>query len=202
MEKPGEGKYFRELLDGAPDAMLVIDEGGVILRSNRRTEELFGYDRHDLVGHRVELLVPKRFRGDHMGERERFSRAPRLRPMGERTGTVALRRDGSEFPADISLSPVTVDGNLRIVVAVRDMTDWRKQEETTAALQMRLEEAEAEITLLRSLIPVCSRCGRPRDEAETRAELEAAVQDGKLTPSPHGPFCAECSSEFGPGGEF
>ena len=77
--------------------------------------------------------------------------------MGERTGTVALRRDGSEFPADISLSPVTVDGNLRIVVAVRDMTDRRKQEETTVALQLRLEEAEAEITLFRSLIPVCSR---------------------------------------------
>ncbi len=118
MEKPGEGKYFRQLLDGAPDAMLLVDEGGVILRCNRRTEELFGHDRRALVGHRVEVLVPKRFRGAHASERTHFAKAPVLRAMGERQGTVALRHDGSEFPADISLSPIFLDGTMHIVVAV------------------------------------------------------------------------------------
>jgi PAS domain S-box-containing protein len=104
---------FRGLLDAAPDAILAVAEDGSIVLANMQAERLFGYPRAELLGQPVELLVPAGERGAHPGHRERYLADPRPRPMGAGTELAARRRDGTQFPAEVSLSSVdTEDGKV------------------------------------------------------------------------------------------
>jgi PAS domain S-box-containing protein len=96
---------FEALLESAPDAIVLADSAGRITLVNRRTEELFGYARRELLGREVELLVPERFRVAHLKHRAGYSEDPRTREMGADRELYGLREDGSEFPVEISLSP-------------------------------------------------------------------------------------------------
>jgi len=100
---PGGG-LLRELLDAAPDAVVGVDGDGLIVLVNVQCEQLFGYSRSELVGQPLELLVPERRRSAHERHRTQYLASPRPRAMGEGSDLVARRRDGSEFPAEISLS--------------------------------------------------------------------------------------------------
>jgi PAS domain S-box-containing protein len=111
------------LVDAAPDGIVMADEAGTILLVNRQTETQFGYDRGELLGRSVDDLLPERFRHVHRAHRTRFRAEPRVRPMGAGVALFGRRKDGSEFPLEISLSPLTVDDRLMVVAAVRDITD-------------------------------------------------------------------------------
>lgn len=113
----------RSVLESAPDAMIIIDALGTVLFANRQVSALFGYKRAELVGQKVELLLPERFRGRHVGHRSDFGKAVRARPMGAGLDLFARRRDGSEFPVEISLSPIKQDGFDMVAAAIRDVTD-------------------------------------------------------------------------------
>jgi protein-histidine pros-kinase len=131
---------IRGLLDSAPDALVVLGRDGVIKRVNRQTETLFGYDRAELVGQAVEVLVPERFRQNHVGHRIGYLRAPRPRAMGAGLELFAVRKDGKEFPAEISLSPTpTVDG-IFVTAAIRDVTEQKQR----AADELRRASLELE----------------------------------------------------------
>jgi diguanylate cyclase (GGDEF)-like protein/PAS domain S-box-containing protein len=116
---------FRRLLENAPDAMVIVDEGGSIVLVNSQTERLFGYERHQLIGRAVEMLVPARFRVAHRRNRAHFADAPHARPMGVGADLYARRWDGTEFPAEISLSPLQTERGKLYVAAVRDVTERR-----------------------------------------------------------------------------
>src|SRR5688500_1476958 len=90
-------EVFHKLLDAAPDAVVVVDQNGRIVLINRQTEGLFGYRPEELVGKKVELLIPERFRSSHVGHRTRFVGTPKVRPMGSGRELFGLRRDGTEF---------------------------------------------------------------------------------------------------------
>lgn len=117
-----------ELLNISPDALLVVDHIGTIVMTNVQMDTLFGYPPAELSGQPLEMLLPPRFREDHISHRSRYFAAPRHRPMGAGLQLFGLRKDGSEFPVDISLRPLLLAGSLHILGAVRDVTQQRLAE--------------------------------------------------------------------------
>jgi two-component system sensor histidine kinase DevS len=132
---------FRGLLDSAPDGMLVVGPEGKIVVANSQIEDLFGYSRDELIGERPEILVPDEFKQVHLAHRARYEGHPAIRAMGSGLSLKGRRKDGSDFPVEISLSPrLTADGTL-IVAAVRDITRRLRLEAERSAL---LEAAQAQ----------------------------------------------------------
>jgi len=133
--------YFRMLLESAPDAMVIIDDQGKIAIANGQAEEMFGYTREEMLGKPVEMLLPKRLREDHIGHRDGFALEPRLRPMGPGLELLARREDGSEFPVEISLSPVRSDAGQFVSSVIRDVTVRRRMEREIIAARQEAERA-------------------------------------------------------------
>jgi PAS domain S-box-containing protein len=145
----GEPTY-RALVEAAPDAILAVDPAGVVVLVNAQAERLFGYRRDELLGQQVEALVPHGVRTMHLAHRTRYVAEPTARPMGAGMQLSARRRDGTEFPAEISLSAVpTADGTL-IAAAVRDVTDRIEAQADRERLRAQAERDRLESRLLQS----------------------------------------------------
>ena len=140
-------RIFRSLVDLAPDALVMIDRDGTIVLVNSQTEKLFGYRREELLGESIELLVPERFRDRHVADREHFFAHPAARPMGIGLTLFGRRKDGQEFPVEISLSPLEGDSGPLAAAAVRDITDRKRME---ARYRTLVEEIPA-ITFMAAL---------------------------------------------------
>ncbi len=122
-------RELRELFEAAPDGILVVDPHGTILRVNQQTERMFGYGRDELIGSAIEMLIPGRFRSQHPHHVAGYVSSPRSRPMGSGLELSGLRHDGTEFPIEISLSPINSERGTMIAAAIRDVSDRKRFEE-------------------------------------------------------------------------
>jgi two-component system, sensor histidine kinase len=132
-------ELVRSVLDSAPDAMIIIDATGTIQFANRQVTALFGHDRSGIVGQPVEVLLPERFRNRHVAHRMGYTANVRVRPMGIGLELFGTRTDGSEFPVEISLSPIEQDGRQLVAATIRDVTERKRVE---AQLKEARQEAE------------------------------------------------------------
>lgn len=132
---------FRRILDAAPDPLVIVDASGRIIFANAEAEAVFGYRRNEMPGRPVELLLPERHRIRHEQHRRRYGEAPRLRGMGVGLDLTGLRSDGSEFPVEISLSPITTDTTTIVVSAIRDVTERHRSEQELHAARQAAERA-------------------------------------------------------------
>jgi PAS domain S-box-containing protein len=132
---------FRNLLESAPDAIIIVDEKGEMVLVNQQAMHLFGYERDEMIGQPIELLLPKSLHGRHVGYRKGFTNAPRLRPMGLGMDLIARCKDGREVPVEISLSPLDTDNGRYISSVIRDVSVRRLMEQELIEARVSAERA-------------------------------------------------------------
>jgi PAS domain S-box-containing protein len=129
---PADGELNTAIVEAAPDALMVVDGEGRIVRANGRAESLFGYTRSELIGSSIELLMPETFRKEHEKQRKEFFLAARMRPMAAGRDLRARRKDGAELSVQVSLSPIHVAGAPLVVVAARETSEYYRHERASA----------------------------------------------------------------------
>ena len=127
------------LLEAIPDAIVAVEQDGTIVQVNSQTETLFGYQRSELVGQKIEILVPARFRNQHHTHRAAFAQSPKIRQMGAGLDLYGRRRDGSEFAVEISLNPVSLGNGTLVLSAIRDISDRKRIEQELRRAHQELD---------------------------------------------------------------
>jgi PAS domain S-box-containing protein len=175
---------FRELIEDAPDAILQVDERGTIVIANHTAERMFGYSREELLGSNVDQLVPQAYRALHAKQRDLFLLARVPRPMGQRVENLSVRRkDGTEFPAEIGLSPVMTEAGLFVTAVVRDVTD-RKRLERELEQERELRGQRIEV-LARLAADLAHEIKNPLAIIHARAsDLNEMAAQGMALPAP------------------
>jgi len=128
---------FRGFLEAVPDAVVIVNRNGVIVQVNAQAERLFGYEREELLGHALHLLVPERFRERHRAYFDSYFAEPRVRPMGLHLDLFGRRKDGHDISVEISLSPLTVGENIFVVSTIRDTSERRRADARLRKMEAR-----------------------------------------------------------------
>lgn len=182
---------YQSLFECSPDAVVVAGPRGLILKMNSRGEQMFGYPREEYAGQPVELLLPKRFAAGHVAQRDGYAAHPHVRSMGAGLELFARRKDGSEFPVDVMLSPVETPEGRLVLAVVRDITERKRAEEAQVSLIAQLQNALKEVRTLRGLLPICGYCKNIRTDTGTWEKIELYVKAHTDADFSHG-ICPKC----------
>jgi two-component system, sporulation sensor kinase E len=156
-ERKGAEEQFRLVVESSPNGMLMVDQGGTILLVNRQIEQLFGYERAELIGQPVEILVPQRMRSHHAGDRAEFFAHSESRAMGKGRDLFGVRKDGQEFPLEIGLNPIRTPDGMRVLASVVDISERKRAEQ---ALQKERDFIDAVLETAGALVVVLDREGQ------------------------------------------
>ena len=185
-----------KLVDALQDGVALTDRGGTLALANLRLEEMFGYAHGELTGRPVELLVPADLQAAHRGHRAAYARAPRARPMGAGARLVALRKDGTTFPAEISLSPVATATGTFTLTVIRDVTEARRLADLADLARAAVATGQAHdgqelldsvaTSLYHAGLSLQAAAGLPHDEAsqgiaETLRQLDDTIRQMRDT---------------------
>jgi PAS domain S-box-containing protein len=182
-------RSFLSFIESVPDAMVLSDGEGKIVLANTNTEKLFGYRRDSVLGKKVEILIPARFRARHLRQRATYYSNPAIRPMGIGREVLARRKGGGEFRVEINLSPIQIGGELFIWSAIRDVS---VREVLFRRIHIALEKRG-----IQGLISICAWCKRVRDECGSWQLLEKYVASHSEIKFTHG-ICDYCSQKLDP----
>ncbi len=156
-ERKRAGEQFRLVVEASPNGMLMVGEDGTILMVNQQIEQLFGYERTELIGQPVEMLVPQRMRSHHAGDRAKFFAHSESRAMGKGRDLYGVRKDGQEFPLEIGLNPIRMPDGMRVLASVVDISGRKRAEQ---ALQKERDFIDAVLETAGALVVVLDREGR------------------------------------------
>jgi PAS domain S-box-containing protein len=164
---------FEALLRSAPDPILISDQGGRIVTASAQVKQVFGYEPAELLGKPVEVLLPERLERGHRDHRAHYYQSPSTRPMGKGLNLSALRRDGTEFPAEISLSHLETENGILVMAIVRDVTDRKDADRLRDALTRLQERERMQMDLHDSVIGAIY---------AATLQLETCLDDTRLVP--------------------
>ena len=142
-EIPFKGEGFKALFEAVPDACMIVNERGMILDLNGEVVRMFGYDREELIGNSVEILIPDAMRSEHRAHRGHYQESPARRPMGIGMELRARRKDGSILPVEVGLSPLMTSRGVFIVTTVHDITSRKRLREFGAGVLQGAEEEQS-----------------------------------------------------------
>ena len=186
-----------DLIEFFPFAVIIVTPEGEIAAANRVTVEMFRYSSNELVGSKIEVLLPQRLRNQHSDQRKTYAASPKTRPMGIGMDLIGSKKGGIEFPVEVALSTVGMSGGEFIMCFVSDISIRKQVEEENRRLMHQLQRALEDVRRLSGLLPICSSCKKIRDDAGHWTAIEDYIVDHSNTEFSHG-ICPECAERLYP----
>ncbi|MCL5271697.1 MAG: PAS domain S-box protein [bacterium] len=189
--------YLRAILDDAVDAIIAIDEQGVIRMANPAAERMFGYSREELIGHKVNKLMPSPDREQHDDYIGRYLRTGEPHIIGIGREVTGRRKDGTFIPVHLAVSEVVVDERRSFIGVLRDIADIKAAIDRQNQLIVELREALEKVKRLSGLLPICASCKKIRDDQGYWKQLEAYISEHSEAEFSHS-LCPDCFKRLYP----
>jgi len=190
-------RRFRSVVQTAKDAIILADGSGNIIAWNRAAQTIFGYQEEEVMGQPLTMVMPERYRDAHRQGIARLQSGGEAHVIGTTVELHGLRKDGSEFPLELSIGTWQATEGPYYSGIIRDITDRKRAEEERERLIRELQEAMAKIKVLGGLLPICATCKKIRDDKGYWKQIEEYIADHSEAQFTHG-ICADCARKIHP----